>query len=264
LSEQELRRIAQPCQENAPKIGVNEDLKIQTKLKDGSLVDYKNVDELLASENGGQKAVTRLSLMCDDGHEDAKSFISVEFCDGAANPLSWDSTTLSVVGESRDAVFVAAADLDDRVKKTQTRAWPHIVSRPWFTIGGMIVATITFLVLSTFFSASKSAVQQLQVEYEAGQIGNPIEAIIRLEQLKTSEPFYQIMLLLTRFVLIWGIVGFFHYFGPKIAKSYVFYWGDAVAAYDKTRGMVKVFWTTIVLGLVVSVLSGWMLQLFLQ
>jgi hypothetical protein len=132
LSEQELRRLAQSCQEHAPRVGVNDALKIRAKLKDGTLVDSPYIDDILALENGGRRAITRLSLTCDDNHEDPKSYIKIEFENGLTNPASWDAASVSVVGESRDAAFIAAAELDDRVKKTQVRAWPYIVSRPAF------------------------------------------------------------------------------------------------------------------------------------
>ena len=124
LSEQDVRRIAQSGEEHAAKVGASAAIRFAAKLKDGSLIESESLDDILSLENGGQKAVNRLTLQWDDGDERPKSSITVQFEDGQANPKSWDSISISVIGESRDAVFVAAADLEDRVKKTRARAWP--------------------------------------------------------------------------------------------------------------------------------------------
>lgn len=120
LSEQELRRIAQSCQEHAAKIGIAVTPKITAKLKDGSLVESENLDDVLSLENGGQKAINRLVLVWNDGSDRPKGSITVRFEDCAANTKGWESISVSVIGESRDAAFVAAADLDERVKKTRS------------------------------------------------------------------------------------------------------------------------------------------------
>jgi hypothetical protein len=265
LSEQELRRIAQSCQESATKIGVDDRLRIYTKLKDGSLVEYNTIDDLLSSENGGQKSVVRLVLSCDDGHEEPRSYVTVEFYDAFEDQASWNSIKRSVVGESRDAVFVSAADLDDRIKKIQITSWSYIIGRPYILAVAMIVGMISSFWFIGYFAPSNSAaiVDQLQTYYDSGRIKDPIQAIIELERLKSDRsmwPFYLFPIpLLVAVAVVWSL----QYLVPNFTRSYVFYWGDAVARFDKTRGIIKVFWTTIVLGLLVSIFAGWMLQLFL-
>jgi hypothetical protein len=52
------------------------------------------------------------------------------------------------------------------------------------------------------------------------------------------------------------------YLIPRLTFSYVFYWGDAIARYDKRRSVAKIFWTVVVLGIFVSVIGGLILRVF--
>ncbi len=264
LSEQELRRIVQCAQEHAVKIGTRAANKITAKLEDGSLIETESIDDVLTLENGGQKAVTRLMLLWDDGQERPKSSINVQFEDGAANPKGWDSISISVIGESRADVFIAAAELEDRVKKTRTRAWAYLFGRPWFFMVPFFFAIILISVTSNYFSPATFAVDRLEQEYTAGRVSDPIEALILLERLKASPTIGRRMAtfavpFFTPFLVFLALA----YLLPKIISSYVFYWGDVMARYDKRLNIIKVFWIIIVLGILASVIGGLILREFL-
>ncbi len=82
LSEQDVRRIAQSAEEHAEKVGASAVTRVVAKLKDGSLIESQSLDDILSLENGGQKAINRLTLSWDDGQESPKSSITVQFEDG--------------------------------------------------------------------------------------------------------------------------------------------------------------------------------------
>lgn len=263
LSEQELRRVAQSAEEHAAKVGTHTGTKITAKLKDGSLIESENLDDILGLENGGQKAVIRLTLQFDDGQEKPDSSIIVRFEDGVANHKSWDSVSVSVIGESRAAVFVAAADLDDRVKKTRTRAWPYLITRPLFMILPLLFGMILVLVTSNFFSPVISAVDQLEQEYTAGRVSNPIEALILLERLKATPSIKRFTTsILIPFLTPWLLFLAIFTLAPKLTYSYVFYWGDAIARYNKRLSLGRTFWVVIILGVIVTVIGGLILRVF--
>jgi hypothetical protein len=266
LSEQELRRIAQSCQEHATKIGAGASTTYSAKLKDGSLIESSTLDDILSLENGSTKAITYLTLLCTDGLEPAETHLAVQFEDCMRNTKTWDSITVSVVGESRDAVFVAAADLDERVKKTRTRAWPYYVSQQWIMIIPMLIGIALMLTALDYFSMTGYAgyaVEELQKEYAAGRVNNPIEALIFFERLKASRPLSLVLMAsLVPFAVPFLAFGLAALLIPKISLSYVFYWGDAIAQYDKRRNAYKIFWTIVVLGVVASLVAGLILRVF--
>jgi hypothetical protein len=210
-----------------PRLESVTNLHILTKLKDGSLVEYQNIDDLLTSENGGQKSVVRLTLTCDDGHEEPKSYVSVEFNEGFENPASWTSIMRSVVGDSRDAVFVAAADLDDRIKKIQITSWSYIVGSRFVFMIATVIGMMASLWFLGFFASSSSVTtaDELQMYYDSGKIRDPIQAIIELERLKSNRPMWPFYLFPAPMIAIFLIAWFLQYLIPKISRSYVFFTG---------------------------------------
>jgi hypothetical protein len=264
LSEQDLRRIAQSAQEHAPKIGARDVGKISAKLKDGSLVESESLEDALALENGGQKSVVRLAMQWDNRDQLPKSSISVEFQDGAISDKSWNSISLSVIGDSRDAVFVAAADLDERIKKTTRTSWPYFLSRPILFAVPMLFGLFFATLISNFVSPSLSAVDQLESAYKSGQITNPIEALILLERHKATPGIMNSTLTLwLPLFLPYFFFAALVYLTPRLFRSYVFYWGDTVIGHDKWVAWVRLFWTIIVLGVLVSIAGGLILRVVL-
>jgi hypothetical protein len=263
LSEQDLRRIVQTCHEHAEKLGGTARQQVTAKLRDGSVVEGRSVDDVLSLENGGQKALTRLDISYDDGSDPPKSLVSVTYQDGFLNPKNWQSIVTRIVGESRDAVFVAAADLDERIKKTRSRAWPYLTTRPWFLFVPLIFAMLLVSILSDFTSPQAAALNALEAEFRAGRLSNPIEAMIFFERAKAQRSLIQSALLpAIVFGLPLGVFGLVQWVLSKWSLSYVFYWGDAIALFDKRKNMVRGFWTIVVLGIVVSIIAGLIVEYF--
>src|SRR5687768_17234870 len=112
LSEQEVRRIAQTCNDHILKNVADPRVIIGAALRDGSLIESDNVDDILSLENAGSKRITRLVLTYDDGKEINDWSIDLIFQDAKVSARSWNSIITQVTGESRDWAFLAAADLE--------------------------------------------------------------------------------------------------------------------------------------------------------
>lgn len=109
-----------------------------------------------------------------------------------------------------------------------------------------------------------TAANLLQEAYNKGDLQNPIEALIFLEKARVSQDsslsFTLIMIVSMGLPLAFS--GVLYLILPRIFPSYNFYWGDYMALYDKRQGRVKVFWTVIVLGILVSIAASLILRFF--
>jgi hypothetical protein len=263
LSEQELRRIFLFCRDNVAKITADQRVVVEAKLKDGSIIEADNIDQILANDNGGQKELTRLSLQWDQGKDDSPCRLKIIFQSGQLNPKSWDSIFYEVTGNSRDAVFVLASDLDDRLQKTKIRSWPYIVSRPWFIIIPIIISMVLVVSYSGLNTQTHSAIDALEQAYKSGKIVNPIESLIFYERAKLENSSSRFLIfMLSSFLIPFFIVQLFSTLYPKFSMSYVFYWGDLIGKFDKRKNLQRIFWIVIVLGVIASIIAGLFLRLF--
>jgi hypothetical protein len=122
LSEQDLRRIIQTCQEHFSKLEVTAPRQlVSAKLRDGSLIDGEDVNSILSLENDGSKSIQRLKIVFDDGQETSDQHIEVQFQDGLKNSEGWTSIDYTVAGPSRDWAFLAASEIEERVRKPKSR-----------------------------------------------------------------------------------------------------------------------------------------------
>jgi hypothetical protein len=121
LSEQEIRRIIQACQDHISKLDLDcTHHLISARLHDGSIVESTDISELLSLENNGSKAVRQLKVVFDDGKEKSDRRIEVQYQDGLANPDGWTSVNYRIAGPSRDWAFLAASEIEERVRRTKT------------------------------------------------------------------------------------------------------------------------------------------------
>lgn len=129
----------------------------------------------------------------------------------------------------------------------------------------MAVGLVLIWLVTSFVSPSLSAVDQLEAAYRAGHITNPIEAMIFLERRKASPSFLNSAISLwVPLLLPYAVFAGVAYLAPRLFRSYVFYWGDAIALHDKWASSVKIFWTIIVLGMLVSIAGGLILHIFVH
>ena len=260
LTEQELRRTFTACREHAEKLGGKPNPDISVKLKDGSLVEVKDPDQVLSLENAGSKAIKRLSIAFKDGADPNQWQVKVEFLDGFSNTENWNSVRFQVVGASRDLVFLAAAELEERLKKTRIVSWPYLASRRW--LGPLIPMLVLISVMPFVLSTESDALFQLEEAYQGGSVENATEALIFFERAKQEGRGFRLSLMLAGimvgpFVILFGGAYVLSWLFP----AYNFYLGDYVAYYDKRRSISRIVWGVFGLGVVASLIAGLMLQL---
>ena len=262
LTEQELRRTFTACREHAEKLGGQPDPDISVKLKDGSLVEVKDLDQVLSLENAGSKAIKRLSIAFKDGADPNQWQVKVEFLDGFSNTENWNSVRFQVVGASRDLVFLAAAELEERLKKTRIVSWPYLASRRWL---GSLIPMLVLIVVMPFFvdnlGTESDALFQLEEAYQGGSVENATEALIFFERAKQEGRGFRFSLMLASIMVVPFVIVFGGaYVLSWLFPAYNFYLGDYVAYYDKRRSISRIVWGVFVLGVVASLIAGLMLQ----
>ena len=262
LSEQELRRISQTCHDHLKKNVPDPKIQIEAVLRDGSVIEGNTIDEILTLENAGSKRIQRVSLTYDDGQEVNDWKIFLVFEDAEKNPRSWTSIFTEVTGKSRDWAFLAAADIEERIKKIKSIAPAYIIENRWFAIVPVALSMLIFLTAFFSFAMNTTAADKLDVAYENGTIKDPIEAMIFLERAKqesfTAAQFLPLLALsmLLPYALFFGLgklVGI-------LAPSYNFYWGDYIAYLDRRKSAQNIIWTVVILGVIVSIISAYILR----
>jgi hypothetical protein len=263
LSEQELRRLLQTCHDHASKTQDDAVTKVSVKLRDGAVIESPSIEDVLALENSGSRSVEKLSITVTENVTQPQWKLGVEFQDGLRNRKNWDSVSINVLGSSRDWAFVAGADLEERVKKTRSVAWGYLFSSRLVLLGvaylGMILSTVTL----AKFDRSSAIADELERLYATKVVTDPIQALITIERLKSAATFEHMFLPLFASVMAPLVVfGSLAFLLPRAFPSYNFYWGDYIAQLDRRRNIVKVFWTVVVLGIIVSVVANLLTKLF--
>jgi hypothetical protein len=265
LSEQDLRRIVQTCQEHLSKLEINTPhLHVTAKLRDGALVETNDITDVISIENGGLKSIQRLQLVFDDGKEKSEQTIKVQFQDGWKNPDGWTSINYQIVGPSRDWAFIASSEIEDRIKKTKTTSYAYIVNHRWFLILPMLIGLVLMNVASDRLLRSKEPVTVLESAYRRGEVQNPIEALILLENTRNEGHMTLRIVAILLFAMLspFALAAIAFRLAPRMLPSYNFYWGDYMATYDKRRGVMKIFWSVVVLGIIASLIAGLLLRVF--
>ena len=129
----------------------------------------------------------------------------------------------------------------------------------------LISMAIFLLAMPSLFS-STTAVDKLENAYRSRLIKDPIEAIIFfLERARTESISgwqsvgFMILTLGIPWLIFIGLGKLFN----LVAPAYNFYWGDYMGFYDKRRVAQNIFWTVIVLGILVY-LSDSIFRLFIS
>jgi hypothetical protein len=259
LTEQELRRIVQAVTEHAEKAsaGVAHALLLRATLKDGSIIESSQPDDIFSIENAGAKRIEKIEVSETPKSPETSWRIAVTYQDGAANSKSWDSIDFQIAGESRDWAFVTASDIEDRVKRTKVISWDAIFGSKWSVTATMMIGMILMILLLPMFALDRKTHIILQQQYDAGTIKDPIQALILIEQARNEQSGIRIFWpILVSFALPLVVFEVGSKLLPLVSPSYNFYWGDYIAIYDRRRQRKTILWTVIVLGLVVSIIAG--------
>lgn len=258
-TEQDFRRLIQTAIDHLLKPGdaALDTSKYQVKLKDGSVFETSALDDVFQLENAGNKLIREVSCHLSSSHPGGGCTIEVGLKDGAASEKNWNSATYRVSGDTRDWAFVAASELDERLKRMKVVAWEAIFAKKWTALLFMFSAMIIALVGATYLKPPDTTHAQLEALYTAGKFTNPIEAIIALEKIKATRSEIQLLLPL---VSMWGSL-FVVFFGggfllPKLSPSYNFCWGEYSAQYGKRIRLRNGLFSLVALSLVVSVLAN--------
>jgi hypothetical protein len=261
LSEQELRRIAKFCEDQITKRGTPVVSSFVVRLRDHSVVETDKVDEILSLENGGQKEIQRLDLTfsADDNIDQ----ISLNFSDAHINPKSWTSVSWTIKSNDRDWAFLTEAELDDRVKRVKFFSLPYIWSEWSQIINGVFVVLILIIFnywIEPLVVTSVQRADALQAAYQAGKVKGPIEAMIFLERLKSSDRsgYYYLAYFVALILGPYLISALLKWLAAVTYRAYVFNWGDRVLVHERDMSRLKFFWTAGVVAIVVSIVGSFL------
>lgn len=258
-TEQDLRRLIQTAIDHLekPTGAVLDACRYVVKLKDGAIVETAAIDDVFQIENIGNKLIREVSAELSAVHPGGRCAIHVALIDGASNEKSWNSATYAVTGDTRDWAFVAASELEERLKRMKTIAWESIFAQKWTSMLIMVLVMIAGLVAATYFGPPQNAHLELEAMYKSGSIPNATEAIIALEKIKASrsklDPL-QPLLIMWGVVVCTLLVG--AYLLPRLSPSYNFCWGEYTAYYEKRTRLRTALLTLVGLSLVVSVVAN--------
>lgn len=264
LNEQDLRRIWNCCDQHFKKTNsTTRHAKIEATLHDASVVETDNIEEILALENGGAKRITRLNLEIADAANDPKTSIEVTFRNGAENPTSWISLALLVRGPQRDWAFLAADEIEERLKRLKCLPYEYLSNHrlliPILMGAGMLLA----FAFAPENAAVAKKLQELEASLASGQSLDPVKVIVQIERAKQARStLSMVSLFLTAFVAPMAIGYLLSALVPRFFRSYHFCWGEYLSLYEKRRARAKVFWIAGVLGVAASIIASLILKYF--
>ncbi|MFM9957108.1 MAG: hypothetical protein ACKVZJ_03465 [Phycisphaerales bacterium] len=258
-TEQDFRRLIQTATDHLLKpsgasLGMSQ---YEVRLEDGSVFQTAQFDDVFQLENAGNKIIREVSCSLSSSHPGGECTINVELKDGNTNKKNWDSATYRVSGDTRDWAFVAASDLDERLKRMKAIAWESIFAQRWPMTVIMLAGMPLSIFGSFYFKPKDTTHVQLQSLYAEGKLANPTEAIIALEKIKASRS--EIDTLWPLFVMWGGLLAIYFccaFVLPKLSPSYNFCWGEYTAQYGKRVRLRNALFTLVVISLVVSVLAN--------
>jgi hypothetical protein len=266
LDEQELRRLYGDALNYIEKKVQRENIQqsFEIKFENGAIAKPSKIDEVLSQENVGTKAIKRLSIILSDRADDiryANYGIAISF-DDVHNHASENPITLSVIGDERDWVFVTTSELEERIARTSSMR----VDKKGILSVLLLLATLALIVSmwQLLGNENKRFFDGLREQHKAGQLTDPIDAMIRIgerqqELTSGSRMRWPLMLSFGLLLLVSGarlienrIASFLNYVFP----SYIFYWGSAVAYHERRRKYLNIIFVVIILAGLVGVVSS--------
>lgn len=150
-------------------------------------------------------------------------------------------------------MFLTAAELDDRLSKTKIISWAYLGSRR----AVMSLVLVVFIALSSLFFSlfGGKGIDLLEQLHREGKMTDPIDAMIFLERNRYTfrgSAMPMMLAMAAPLLFIFGGVALL----AKLFPAYNFCWGDYVPVFEKRKSMTRVFWTVVVLGLLVSLAAG--------
>jgi hypothetical protein len=245
----------------------------EVRYRNGAISSLDSLDSIFEGENSGSEAVRLVALTFKENAEKPTVKIAITFADVTEESDRQDSMHYALEGEDRDWVFVASSQLSERIARIEKFNFPRLAqSRLMAPIVMLAIMTVlVFVLLFSSFSQRGDTlhrVQQLRGFWKSGELRDPVDTILRIEEAKASDesrfPMANLSGLLIALIgtplCLFGLFPLLSYGFP----AYNFMWGEYQAVYDRRKARMRlVFGTiigTVVLGIVGNIVSkklGW-------
>lgn len=244
LDEVRVRKLHEIISTRLAKLNNPPSLELKVYRGDSYVYETSSVDEVLREDNDDWRAITRLEFIAQT--DDVFLFVL---------RFSSRGTTLNIVGDDRDAVFLIFSDIREYLQTSVLSGIP--VSRDAIRLIGII---ITFAAMVGFLwsivSSTKPDAPRIADALSSSSLAEKMNYIINERALKHFPAFSFAWLALMTLSMIGSISGIFESIWHILFPSNLFLFGQRKVAYDKRRSMLsKVFWGFFV-ALGVSILAG--------
>lgn len=259
LSEQEFRRLALVLSEHAAKLlNPVPHSQFSAALQDGTRIESNNVDDILSIENHGAKTIIGITIIVKPTEENPDWRIAVRYVKPKVDVIfSEPSVEYTIYGPSRDWVFVASADLEDRIKRNKKIAWEVVFSGPYGIIISLVLpVTVAIVGMSIILGRQSSGYQNLKNKIDSGEISDPLQGLLEVEKYRSFEmslPGPSILWIAVLTMIVLGAMA--KRISSVISPSYNFLWGDYIPIFNRKKNIRNVLWTVVILGTIVSVVS---------
>jgi uncharacterized membrane protein YwzB len=278
LNEQELRRIHDLLiQQMEKNLGNNSCLSgVELRFRNGVISEHTSIEKVFVLENIGSATVQRLNLHYSDKPEDPSTKISLDFIDPREefddSPIRYE-----IIGDDRDWVFLTSSQLEERIKRIKRFSIRKFVKPNFNGILNYISFSMIFLlfgIIATLLTSSllfsdpdtpeAESIGDIEVAWKAGEIKDPIEAIIRIEkskqkpetQLSSKEKVFTYGSLFIFVAILIGIPLSWYFLPP-----YVFYWGENMKLVDRRQNAGKFILIGILFTILLSIASNFVYDL---
>jgi len=271
LTEAELRRTVEAVIEQFKKL-VNTPVPepfFKIKFRNGVIADTNSIDDVLNQENVGSSQIIRLKALFKNSSENEDISVEFEFINADLDEeTTYTSARYSILGNSRDWVFVTSTILDERFAKVKRFAPNQLSGKganksvrqlllPLLTVFIMISVMIPLILIAENKKQTENPGLLLEEAFKKGEITDPIEALIFIEKGKSSGK-TQLKELKPVFFILGGFASLIvsAFFFLKFYPIYNFCWGDYTELFNRKESVRKFVLIVIIVGIVVSFIGG--------
>lgn len=262
LTEPELRRIHQLIIEQFQRhLGSSANIKVsyEIRYRNGSISEPNSLDTIIAQENIGSSAITRLGIRFTDDNNPFLYDVTLRFINLDLEEYGSTSISYTVIGNDRDWVFIVKSLLDERIKRIKCF---RIYSQDNFFRFFFAIFFSSFLLTIVALPDSKfqelNKLKLIEQNYKNGKFKNPIEALIEIEKYKidanySSMPMNSMVgvgIILALIIIVFATV---YYCFP----SYNFCWGEYIAFKKRKENIGKFIIVTVIFSLLLGVITNY-------
>jgi len=271
LTEADLRRTVEAVTEQFKKLA-NTPVpapSFKMKFKNGVIAETNSIDDVLSQENIGSSQIIRLKALFKNNSDNDDISVEFEFINADLDEeTTFTSARYSILGSSRDWVFVTSTILDERFAKVKRFA-PNQLSGKGAnkSVRQLIIPLVAvFIMFSVMLPAiliteNKKKTENpgilLEQAFKKGEITDTIEALIFIEKEKASKK-VQFQELKSIFFILggFGFLILLTLFFIKYFPIYNFCWGDYIDLFNRKESVRKFVLTVVIVGIVVSFIGG--------